>query len=473
MIKNISESENWIGVEYLAVNIGTRHRVEITGYSHQGDGVGRIDGRAVFVPRTMAGEVVEAEIIGEKKGVIRGKLIAVLSEHPARVKPSCPAYETCGGCSLQHVSYGEQLRIKERMVRDTLRRIGGFDAPPVLPVMGMETPWHYRNKGHFHVAMRGGRLALGFYEEESHRLVPYRCRHLFSENAAGVVECAEKVLNAFPVKVCERDGTGLRTVMVRESRVSGEMLVVFVSNGDFSQEKRNIAREICRECPQVVGVCLDFSSDGKAGGLLPGEKTQTLIGKSRIEDRLGPFSFSISAVSFFQINSSQAERLGEKALEYAALTGRETVVDAYCGIGTLSLFLSQRAKMVIGIEKVGRAVVDATNNAKANRVKNVEFIRGEAENTLPELVAGGLKPDVIVVDPPRRGCGRGLLEAISGAGVPRVVYVSCNPATLARDLRILAAGGYALVEIQPLDMFPQTGHVESIIMMTYSGRKGK
>lgn len=435
----------------------------ITGYTHDGDGVGRIDGQVAFIPGALLGEEVLIDISGEKKGVLKGRLLEVITPHPARTAPPCAAYSSCGGCKLQHVSYAEQLLIKENIVRDTLRRIGGLTDITVHPVMGMEKPWAYRNKGHFQVGIVNGRIALGFYEEESHQLNPQACRFLFPAEMTQLLVFLEEVLNRYQIKVFTRDKSGLRHVMLRESWDNGGILVTFISKGEFSAETETIAREICQKFSRIVGVCVNYIE--KEAGLLLGRKTEVIVGQDWLEDRLGPFTYKISVRSFFQVNNQQAEVLYEKAVQYAGLTGTDTVIDAYCGIGSISLFLAQKARKVIGIEVIPEAIEDARENAELNGINNTEFIQGEAEKIMPELVRSGIKPDVIVVDPPRAGCGRALLKNILTVQPQRVVYVSCNPATLARDLRILTDGGYTVAEVQPVDMFPQAAHVECVVAL--------
>lgn len=440
---------------------GTIHKVKITGYTHEGAGVGRVNGQVVFVPGALAAEEVVVLITGKKGGVLRGKLLEILVPNHHRVSPPCPVYSGCGGCSLQHVSYPEQLNIKKQIVEDALQRLGKFADIPVLPVLGMDNPWCYRNKGQFQVGIKEGRVALGFFAEDTHTIAPQPCYHLFSSEVARLLVFLQELLSDYEIKVAQRDGMGLRHVLIRESRFNNEMLVVFITKGQFSEAIDKIAREICRNFPKVVGVCENYNE--KKAGFILGEETRIILGKDHLEDKLGPFVFSLSIPSFFQVNNSQAEVVYEKAVRYARLTGEEKVVDAYCGTGALTLFLAQGAKMVIGIETAAAAVNDAIRNAQANKTENVEFIEERVEKVLPDLVAKGMRPDVLVVDPPRRGCDKVLLQSIINAEIPRVVYISCNPATMARDLKILHEGGFSVIEVQPVDMFPQTYHVEVIV----------
>jgi 23S rRNA (uracil1939-C5)-methyltransferase len=457
------------------------HEVEISGYAHDGAGVGRIEGQVVFVPGALRGEKVLVEIDERRKGVLRGKVREILLAGGERLLPTCSVYARCGGCQLQHVTYAAQLKIKEEIVRETLQRLGRIKDVTVHPVLGMATPWGYRNKGYFQVGHWKEKVSLGFFEEGSHCLVAEPCRHLFSPKVTSLLEFLEEILTTFQVKVAEKGLPGLQQILIRESRAKGEILVAFIYSGEYSNKKEAIAREVSRKYPEVVGICQ--SENTRAVGAVPenerkrnkGNKAnkankantvEIIRGRDWLEDKIGPFSFRISPASFFQVNSVQTKVLYEKVLEYAALSGEEEVVDAYCGIGTISLFLAQRARKVTGIEIIPEAVADARKNAERNRINNVEFVQGKAEKLLPEMIARGKQPEVVVVDPPRKGCDRELLDSIITVRAQRVVYVSCNPATLARDLRYLTDGGYTVEEVQPIDMFPQTSHVETVVLMS-------
>lgn len=443
----------------------------ITGYSHDGRGVGRIEGRVVFVPGTVKGEKVRVELGQVQKGILAGQLVEVLEPAIERINPPCPIFSSCGGCQLQHINYQTQLRIKKGIVEDALQRIGGFKDLVVQPVLGMEEPWGYRNKGHFRVEKRNGQISLGFYEEGSHNLVNQSCTHLFSPNVGELLSGLTDILNRSEPPIASSQSPGLRHIMIRESKEKGEILLVFILSGEISTKLREITREICNKYPKVVGVCANINP--RSSGPILGNKTEIIYGKEAIEDNIGPYTFTISPHSFFQINNAQTAVLYAKAVEYAHLSGKETVLDAYCGIGTITLFLARQAKRVIGVETVPEAIRDAVKNAQRNKVANAEFIQGEAEKVMPALVKQGLKPQVVVVDPPRKGCGQPLLDSILLVRPARVVYISCNPATLARDLKYLAVGGYIVKEVQPVDMFPQTGHVECVILMTYCGSDKK
>lgn len=438
-------------------------KVTITGYSHEGAGVGRIGEQVIFIPGALLGEEVLAEVTEKHKRYLQGRMVDVIKKHNQRQTPPCEVYDSCGGCQLQHIAYQGQLEIKERIVRETLARIGGLPDVLVQPVLGMKNPWAYRNKGYFRVGIAQGKVKLGFVEEGSHDLAPVYCKHLFSSQVTVLISSLEDILSKYKVKVAGKKEKGLRHILIRESKATGEILVVFIVSGEFSDEKEKITREICHRNPAVVGICQNYNP--KPVGEVMGKETVILWGKGEIEDRIGPFSFTISPRSFFQVNNSQTEVLYEKVMAYAGLTGTETVIDAYCGIGTISLFLARKAQKVIGIEYVPEAVEDARSNGARNAVTNAEFFLGQAEILMPRLVKKGIKPDVVVVDPPRRGCGAALLDSIIAVKPERVVYVSCNPATLARDLKYLATGGYQVQEVQPVDMFPWTYHTECVCLI--------
>jgi len=443
--------------------VGRSAEVVITGYSHDGRGVGRLSGQVVFVPGTVKGERIRLEVVREQRGILTGRLLEVIDPAMERLIPDCPVFFACGGCQLQHLNYQAQLELKRDIVTDALRRIGGFRELTVQPVLGMDKPWGYRNKGHFKVEKNGAVISLGFYEEGSHNLVNQSCTHLFSAKVGELLQGLTDILNRTGFPVEEEGSPGLRQIMIRESKARDEILLVFILSGQVPPHLKEITREICHNYPNVGGVCANINP--RKGGPILGEKTEIISGKGEIEDQIGPFSFAVSPHSFFQVNNIQTEVLYAKAVEYAGLTGQELALDAYCGIGTISLFLAQKAKQVVGIEIVPEAIRDAVANARRNKVSNVEFIQGQAERVMPALVKKGLKPQVVVVDPPRKGCGQPLLDSILQVKPQRVVYVSCNPATLARDLKYLAAGGYEVKEVQPVDMFPQTAHTECCCLM--------
>ncbi|GBF33348.1 RNA methyltransferase [Desulfocucumis palustris] len=463
---------------------GREIELYIDNYNHSGEGVGRCRDMAVFVPFAAPGEKVRARVTETRKNYARAEMLEIIEPAGFRTAPRCRTFGKCGGCRLQHIDYPEQLSAKRELVRQSLSRIGGFGDISVEPVIGMADPWHYRNKVHFQAEDRDGRLVLGFYEEGSHRLaetagtgdspLPLHCRCLLVDrdlNAlAGLIE---EMLNRYGVRAYNRlTGRGMvRHVLLRKASGTGEMMAVLATGpGDWPAEK-DFAAELAKAFPGVKSVLRHVNPE--PGNRVPGGGTLLLKGSETIEDIMEGLRFSLSAESFYQVNSVQTVTLYNKALEFAGLSGGETVVDAYSGVGTIALFFARKAGKVLGLEIVARAVADALANAALNGLANVEFHQGAVEKLLPRLVRRERRPDVLVLDPPRRGCHIRVLETIAETGVPRVVYVSCDPGTLARDLRRLAEWGYAVRKVQPVDMFPQTHHVESIVLMTKSGLKGK
>ena len=447
--------------------------LDITGMTHEGQGVGRIDGLAVFVDGALEGEQAEIRIIKLNKSYAVGKLLKVLKASQYRIKPFCGAYKRCGGCNLQHMDYSAQLAFKTRLVRDNLERLGGLKDVMVHETIGMEQPFNYRNKAQYPVAAVNGDIITGFYAARSHDVIDSEdcgIQNIDSDKVRKVVRqfMGDKGITAYD----ETTGKGLvRHVITRNGFHTGEIMVVLVLNGRGLPEGDELVQRLIKAVPGITSIFVNVNTQ-RTNVILGGENI-LLYGSESIVDTIGPYRFSISPHSFFQVNPVQTEVLYAKALEYAALTGVETVFDLYCGIGTISLFLSAKAGKVYGVEVVEQAIADAVENARINGVTNAEFIAGEAEKVVPELYGKGVRADVVVLDPPRKGCDEWLLHLLADMQPQRIVYVSCNPATLARDLKYLDAQGYKAVEVQPVDMFPWSAHVECVIMMTNSGSKGK
>jgi len=450
-------------VEDKPVILGEKYEFEITGLSHQGEGIGRVNNFAVFVPGAIPGEKVQAEIKEIKKNFAQGNLKKVLEPVSFRIAAPCTYFEQCGGCQLQHIDYAKQLEFKRKQVNDALTKIGGIDIE-VEPTLGMEYPWRYRNKGHFHIDKINGEIRLGFYEPGSHEFVPAKESLLFSSIINGLLSYLEERLTLDDIAVFNRStGKGyLRNIMIRESRATGEIMLIFVTN-DFQWQLDAVVQSVSAVFPQVKSVYQNINKSNKP--VILGNQFNHISGYTFLQDTIGPYVFKISPQSFFQVNNEQARVLYEKALDYAMLSGKETVIDAYCGIGSIAIYLASQAKEVIGIEVVEAAIKDAKENAKINKIKNTEFIIGKVEEWLPQWVKGGGKADVIIIDPPRKGCAPEVLKAIVEVKPERVVYVSCNPATLARDLKYLVANGYMVGKVQPVDLFPQTGHTEAIVLL--------
>lgn len=473
------------------VAVGDIVAAEISGLGHAGEGVGRVEGFAVFIPDALPGDVVRARITEVKKNYARADLLEVVTSSPERVAGRCPVHRECGGCQLQHMAYGAQLNWKRQRVVDALERIGGFtvvavgggvqdageDSPGVpgdpdadaarqavrvLPTLGMEDPWHYRNKAQYPVGMSNGRVVMGFFARGTHEIVESPECYIEHPVNTRVMKVSARILEALGISVYdERTGRGVvRHVLSRVSFATGEAMVVLVTNGRELPRRDEFIAQLTAAVPEVVSISQNVNT--AFTNVILGRETIHLWGKDHIVDKIGDLKFKISPRSFFQVNPVQTEVLYCKAREYADLSGGELVVDGYCGIGTIALFLADKAGKVVGIEEVPEAIEDARENAELNGVHNAEFHVGRVEDLLPDMVERGLRPDVVVLDPPRAGCERAVLEAIAAAEVPRVVYVSCNPGSLARDLAILREKGYRTVEVQPVDMFPHTSHVETV-----------
>uniref|UniRef100_C5D537 RNA methyltransferase, TrmA family n=1 Tax=Geobacillus sp. (strain WCH70) TaxID=471223 RepID=C5D537_GEOSW len=430
--------------------------------THDGLGVAKIDGFPVFVKNGLPGEKAKIKVIKVKKGYGYGRLIELYEQSPDRVEPLCPIYKQCGGCQLQHLSYEGQLRAKQKHVKEVMARIGKLENVIVHPVIGMKDPWRYRNKAQVPVGEREGGLVAGFYQERSHEIIDMDACLIQQEMNDVVVQTVKKICEKYKVPAYnEVTHKGvLRHIMARYGAVTKEVMVVLITRTEELLHKKKIVQEIIDSVPNVKSIIQNINP--KKTNVIMGDETKVLWGAEYIYDYIGDIKFAISARSFYQVNPEQTKVLYEKALEYAQLTGKETVIDAYCGIGTISLFLAKKAKKVYGVEVVPEAIEDAKRNAELNGITNVEFAIGEAEAVIPKWYEQGIRADCIVVDPPRKGCDETLLQTIIAMKPKRVVYVSCNPATLARDLRILEDGGYQTIEVQPVDMFPHTAHVECV-----------
>ncbi len=428
--------------------------------THEGHGVAKVDGYPLFVPKGLPGEKAKIKVIKVNKGYGFGRLIELYEESPDRVVPDCPIYEACGGCQLQHLSYGGQMKAKLKQVQDVLARIGKIEDVLVHPVLGMENPWRYRNKAQVPVGDLEGGLVAGFYKHRSHDIIDMEACLIQQEQNDTVIQAVKKICGHYGVRAYDETSHKgvLRHIMARYGQRSGEIMVVLITRTPELPSKNEIIQDIIKQIPGVKSIVQNVNT--KRTNVIFGDETKVLWGEEFIYDSIGSIQFAISARSFYQVNPDQTKVLYDKALDYAGLTGNETVIDAYCGIGTISLFLAQKAKKVYGVEIVPEAIEDAKRNAALNGITNVEFAVGEAEKVIPEWYEKGIHADVLVVDPPRKGCDNALLETIISMKPKKVVYVSCNPATLARDLRILEDGGYKTVEVQPVDMFPQTTHVE-------------
>ena len=447
--------------------------LEIVDCGTDGEGIGKADGFTVFVKDAVIGDTITAKIMKAKKNYGYGRLMEILKPSPYRVEPVCLSARQCGGCQLQAVSYEEQKVFKEKKLRGHLERIGGFTEFPMEPLIGMDDPYHYRNKAQFPVGRnKEGRIVTGFYAGRTHAIIENRdCALGIPQNKDvldRVIAHMEKY-NIAPYD--EATGKGLvRHIFVRYGFFTGELMVCLIINGQDLPHQRELVEKLC-EIPGMTSISLNMNK--KRSNVILGDKVKTIWGEDYITDKIGDISYEISPLSFFQVNPKQTWKLYSKALEYADLHGEETVWDLYCGIGTISLFLAQKAKFVRGVEIVPAAIEDAKRNAQINHIENVEFFVGKAEEVLPrEYEKNGVYADVIVVDPPRKGCDEMLLKTILKMQPKRVVYVSCDSATLARDLRFLCDNGYELKKVCGVDQFPQTVHVETVVLLSHKKPDG-
>ncbi len=436
--------------------------IEITGMTHEGLGVGKSDGMVVFVQGAIDGEIVKAKVIKTTKTYAVARIEGWLQKSPFRQEPFCAVYKRCGGCSLQHMTYSKQLEFKHRVVTDNLERIGGFKDIQVKPVIGMEDPRYYRNKAQYPVGMGEKGAIAGFYARRTHEIIA-------TENCGIQDTASEALRNTVLEKMQEfgfspydeKTGKGLlRHIVTRVAFSTGDIMVILVVTTENIPGLDRMIQHILSKNPMVKSIILNINT--RRDNVILGDRVITVHGSNTLIDTLGPFQFHISPLSFYQVNPIQTVVLYEKAVEFAGLTGTETVYDLYCGIGTISLFLSRQAKQVIGVEVVDEAVRAARRNADLNGIENTEFYTGLAEEVVPILYSQGKKADVVVVDPPRKGCDKKLLETMVQMQPKRIVYVSCNPSTLARDLKYLGENGYSIKAVQPVDMFPWSEHVECI-----------
>lgn len=426
-------------------------QIEITSLNHSGEGVGRYEGKVYFVPFTVPGDLVEAEPGKQARRFGYARLKEVIRPSPDRVPPLCSHMERCGGSNLHHISYQAQLELKRKLVADALQRIGNLKEVRVLPTIGMENPYHYRNKAVFHV--QADPLAIGFYQTGSHTVIPVRECLLVPPEWGEILTFLETSLRALG-----QSAHDLSQVTLRQSHHNREIMLVLSGRNKIlrGSEWQEVAREVRRHFQQVSTVA---SSNGL-------DEARVLSGKGVLIEQLAGFEFAISPTAFFQVNTVMAEVLVQKVAEYGMPTAGDTVIDAYCGIGTFSLPLAAKAGKVIGIEQNPAAVRDARRNAAANEIHNAEFISGDFEKVLAQIATSSGVIDLLVVDPPRKGLTPPILQSIAKIMPLRMVYVSCNPATLARDLSSLAGQGYEIKEVQPVDMFPHTAHVECVTLMS-------
>lgn len=436
------------------------HTVTIEGYGEGGMGVARIDGRVVFVHGALRGEKCRVLILKTLKSVAFAKVLEVIEPSSERITPDCPYFPRCGGCTYRHIRYEEELRLKKQRVQDNLSRIGGSDVT-VEEILGARDTLRYRNKAQYPVSKDG---AVGFYRARTHEVI--ECEHclLVKPEADAAAEALREYMQSCRVAgYDEKTGRGLVRHLYIRSNAAGESLVCVLVNGDKLPKEDRLVTLLRDACPKCTGIVLGTNT--KKGNVILGDRYRTLWGSDRLEDTLCGKTFRLSVPSFYQVNRIQAERLYAKAIEFAGLTGQETVLDLYCGAGTITLALSDHAKKVLGAEIVPEAIDDARENAARNGVKNVEFFCGDASDVAKKLARENLRPDVITVDPPRKGLAADVVESIAEMQPGRVVYVSCDSATMARDVKRLADLGYTAQRACAVDMFPRADHVETVCQL--------
>ena len=442
--------------------------VEIQGYTSEGAGVARVDGLAVFVAGAIRGELVQIRIAHLGHTAAYGDIVKVLRPSPERRKPECPYTGDCGGCVFWHMTYAEELRSKAQRVLDAMNRIGGFTLTD-LPITGSPAVTGYRNKAQYPVGMVNGRAEAGFFRQRTHQVVPITHCRIQGETADRVRETVVRWMQANRVSVYdEHSKTGLvRHIYVRTGMKTGQVLVCLVINGDGIPAEKELVEKLRTNVDNLTTCCLSIHK--KPGNAVLGDKFVTIYGPGTIEDILCGFRFRLSPRSFYQVNRDQAEQLYEAAIQQAQLTGNETVLDLYCGTGTISLALSRAAGKVIGVEIIPAAIADAKENAARNGVENAEFLCADAGQAAAHFAETGIQPQVIVVDPPRKGLDETVIAAMAQMAPQCIVYVSCDPATLARDCKRLTEHGYELTHAEAFDMFPRCAHVESVVCMRKKG----
>ena len=444
-----------------ALEKGSVYTAVIDGYSSEGLGIARVNGAVVFVPHAVRGEEIDLRITKVMKTSCAGEIVKIHDPSPERMEPECPYAGKCGGCAYRHLTYPEELWAKRQRVQDALTRIGGLDLT-VEEILGAKNPEHYRNKSQYPVGADG---SIGFFQARTHKVVPIRRCLIQTEAADRTAQAVGEWMRRYKISAYdETTGKGLvRHVCVRVNR-KGESLCCVVVNGNKVPREPELAAYVTAAVPHTVGVLLN--SNTRRGNVVLGDKYRTLFGRNYLMDTLCGLEFKLSMPSFYQVNRDQAEVLYGKALEFAGLTGNETVLDLYCGIGTITLCLAKAAKRVIGAEIVPPAIRDAKENALRNHVENAEFFCGDAADIAAKLESDGLRPDVVTVDPPRKGLAPEVIASVAAMGPEKVVYVSCDPATLGRDVKIFREFGYEAKRAAAVDMFPGTAHVETVVLLS-------
>lgn len=449
------------------VHSGDRIVVTIKRLGINGEGVGYYRRKAVFIEGALPNEVVKAEVTRVDHKFITAKITQLEKASPYRVDAPCPVFGICGGCQIQHLSYEGQLAAKEDILREAFTRYAGIDNVRMKPILGMEHPWGYRNKAQLQLGMQQEGMIAGLYAADSHKLIDITGCPIQHPKINEAVDKTRNVLQRLQIPVYkDKSGQGLvRTIVARWGFQSEELQITLITTSDKLPHREELIKSLRLELPELTSIALNVNP--KNTSLIFGNKTLFLWGKESIQESLGDLEFTLSPRAFFQLNPLQTVKLYESVRTAAGLTGRETVVDAYCGTGTIGLWLAPYAGEVRGIESIPEAVEDARANAERNGRTNAEFYEGHAEELLPRWVKSGFSPDVIIADPPRTGLDPRFIEAVLRTKPKRFVYVSCNPSTLAKDCKTLLDGGYSIEWVQPVDMFPQTSHVETCVLLSH------
>ncbi len=432
-----------------------------------GEGIGHAEGCTLFVKDALIGDVIRAKVMKMKKNYGYARMMEILTPSPDRCEPKCPYHRQCGGCQIQALSYEKQLEYKKRKVLNNLHRIGGLENLPEFDLIGMEYPYHYRNKAQFPFGTdKNGEVITGFYAGRTHSIISNTKCYLGVEENEQILEIIlTHVKKYFIPAYDEQTGKGLlRHVLIRKGFVTGELMVCLILNGTHMPEMKELVEQLT-QIPGMASITINVNT--RQTNVIMGERMISVWGQDYITDYIGNVKYQISPLSFYQVNPVQTKKLYERALEYADVESGETVWDLYCGIGTISLFLAQKAKQVYGVEIVPQAIEDAKHNARLNGFSNAKFYVGKAEEVLPQKYRDeGIHADVIVVDPPRKGCEESLLATMVQMHPKRIVYVSCDSATLARDLKYLAGEGYEVTKGTVVDQFPHTTHVETVVLLS-------
>jgi 23S rRNA (uracil1939-C5)-methyltransferase len=441
----------------------------------EGEGIGKFNGFTLFVKDSVVGDVLIVKILKTKKSYGYAKIESIVTPSKFRVIPRCELASRCGGCQLQQLNYEQQLEYKQRKVKNCIERIAGIKDFEMEPILEMEEPYFYRNKSQYPVGYnKDGDLVMGFYAGRTHTIIDANRCYIGDKSNERILEIIRSFLIKEKIRIYQEDShTGLlRHILIRVGFTSRQIMICFVLNGTKLPKQEELVSQLLaynqeQEDYQITSICYNVNKE-KTNVIL-GSQVLPLFGETTIIDQIGDIKYQISPLSFYQVNPVQTKKLYEHALEYADLQGKEIVWDLYCGIGTISLFLAQRAKQVYGVEIIPQAIEDAKRNAKLNQISNAEFFVGAAEEVLPAKYIesqGAMSADVIVVDPPRKGCEQSLLETVVKMKPKRIVYVSCDPATLARDIKYLSEQGYCLKKVRAVDQFPHSVHVETVVLLT-------